>query len=200
MCSNARLRALYRAVQHVVICNVQGDLVECGTARGGSAALMALTLKQLKAQRTLWVFDTYEGLPSPTEDDPDYDVAIQHIGAYRGELEEVENLFRRLEIPSPVRFVKGLFEFTVPVSPVEKIAVLHIDADWYQSIKVCLDHLYDRVSLGGVIQLDDYGHWAGARKAVDEFLHEHGIARRLRYLDYSGRQFVKEAERIVEIQ
>ena len=71
------------------------------------------------------------------------------------------------------------------------IAVLHLDGDWYDSVKVCLEHFYDRVSPGGIIQIDDYGHWQGARKAVDEFMATRHITVPLRYLDYTGRQLVK---------
>src|SRR5207244_2320137 len=74
---------------------------------------------------------------------------------------------------------------------VSAIVVLHLDGDWYDSVKVCLAHLYDRVSPGGIIQIDDYGHWQGARKAVDEFMAARHITVPLRYLDYTGRQLVK---------
>jgi len=189
--SNARLRGLYRAVNHAEAHSIEGDVVECGTARGGSAALMGLTLKKLKTNRNLWVFDTFEGLPAPTMADPDYEAASHYTGECRGELKEVEQLFQQFEIRKETRFVKGLFQDTLPVCDVEKIAVLHLDGDWYESVKTCLDHLYDRVSVGGIIQIDDYGHWAGARKAVDEFMRERRIKSPLRYLDYTGRQLIK---------
>lgn len=191
MSSNARLRGLYSSVRHVVMTNTPGDVVECGTARGGSAALMGLTLNRLDSRRTLWVFDTFEGLPPPTLDDPDFETAKLYIGKCRGELDEVEALFQRLGILSSSRLVKGLFQKTLPACTVEKIAVLHIDGDWYESVRVCLDHLYDRVSPGGIIQIDDYGHWEGARKAVDEFLRQRAIDVPLRRLDYTGRQLIK---------
>jgi len=195
MCSSARLRGLYRAVRYVVARNIPGDVVECGTARGGSAALMGLTLKKLGADRVLWVFDTFEGLPPPTKADPDYEIAKQHIGSCRGELQEVKSLFGRCNILAQSRLIKGLFQATIPASSIENIAVLHIDADWYESVKICLEHLYGRVSPGGVIQIDDYGHWAGARKAVDEFLHRRELTVCLRHLDYTGRQFIKPLEK-----
>lgn len=191
MSSNARLRGLYSAVQHSSTRQIAGDVVECGAARGGSAALMGLTLSQLGAERTLWVFDTFEGLPPPTLDDPDFETAKAYTGKCRGELEEVADLFERFGILANSRLVKGLFQETLPGCPVEEISVLHIDGDWYDSVRVCLDELYDRVSPGGIIQFDDYGHWAGARKAVDEFLREHDIDVPLTRLDYTGRQLIK---------
>ncbi|MGI9069212.1 MAG: TylF/MycF/NovP-related O-methyltransferase [Pyrinomonadaceae bacterium] len=191
MCGRARLRRLHTGVRHVVEKNIPGDIVECGVAFGGSAALLGLTLKSMDAHRKLWAFDTFEGLPAPTEDDPDYTVANEFTGAYRSEVTDVSRLFERLGILENTVFVKGMFQDTVPGSGIGKIAVLHLDGDWYESVKVCLDHLYDRVSSGGIIQIDDYGHWAGARKAVDEFLDGRPIPGGLRYIDYSARQIIK---------
>jgi O-methyltransferase len=192
MCSNARLRGLYRSVRYVVNHDIPGDIVECGSAQGGSAALMALTLRRLGSQRKLWLFDTFEGLPSPSSQDPDFELADLFTGTCVGTLAEVGELFQRLEITDNVEFVKGLFQETLPVTSVERIAVLHLDGDWYESVKVCLDCLYDKVVDGGVIQLDDYGYWKGARNAVDEFLERRGIQTRLRRLDYSGRLLIKK--------
>lgn len=191
MCGNARLRGLFRAVHHVVTQCIPGDVVECGTAHGGSAAFMGLALKQLGAARTLWVFDTFAGLPPPQEMGPDQEIAKRYTGLCRGDLEEVQELFRRVGILADCKLMKGLFQETLPTCGISTIAVLHLDCDWYESVKACLDHLYDRVSAGGVIQVDDYGHWPGARKAVEEFFHRRSIDVRLRPLDYTGRQFMK---------
>lgn len=191
MSGNARLRGLYRAVHGALDRDVPGDIVECGTARGGSAALMGLVLRQRDAARRLWVFDTFEGLPQPTAEDPDYDLATLYAGSCRGSLEEVTALFERLRIRDRSVLVKGLFQDTLPRSAVDPIAILHLDGDWYESVKVCLDALYDRVSSGGVIQIDDYGHWEGARRAVDGFMQDRGLRTELIELDYTGRQLVK---------
>lgn len=191
MSGGARLRSLYDAVHDVSARRIPGDVVECGTARGGSAALLGLAIRETGVPRTLWVFDTFKGIPPPTSADPDYEIAARFTGHFRGELSEVQALFDRLGIRDASRFVEGRFEDTVPKSDVGAIAVLHLDGDWYESVKVCLDHFYDRVSPGGVIQIDDYGHWAGARKAVDEFLASRRIPSRLTYVDYTGRRLVK---------
>jgi hypothetical protein len=191
MCGNARLRQLYLAVHYVYAHNVIGDVVECGTARGGSACLMGLTLKQLHARRLLWVFDTFEGIPAPTKDDPDFEIAKLYTGSFRGSLDEVNRLFQSHDISGQCRLIKGRFQETLPGCNIQKIALLHIDGDWYESVKTCLDHLYDRVSPGGIIQIDDYGHWKGARKAVDEFLGKRSINPHLRWVDYTGRQMIK---------
>ena len=103
----------------------------------------------------------------------------------------VSALFASLEILETSHLIKGRFKETLPHTDLGKIAVLHIDGDWYESVKVCLEQLYDRVSSGGIIQIDDYGHWEGARKAVDEFFDNRGIPCVLDYLDYTGRRVVK---------
>ena len=186
MSGDARLRGLYSAVEHISRHGISGAVVECGTARGGSAALLALALRHFSQTRQLWVFDTFEGIP-----DPDYQLAAPYTGSFRGDLEEVTSLFERLQIRDHATFVKGLFQDTVAKSETGPIAVLHLDGDWYDSVKVCLDSLYDRVSPGGIVQIDDYGHWEGAKKAVDEFFGARRIRPSLQYLDYTGRQLIK---------
>jgi len=148
-------------------------------------------MKECRLERTLWVFDTFEGMPSPTAADPDYEIAVRYTGHLRGDLADVAQLFERLGISHCARLVKGRFQATLPVNAVGPIALLHIDGDWYESVKVCLEYLYDRVSRGGIIQFDDYGHWEGARKAVDEFMAHHRISGPLRFVDYTGRQLIK---------
>ncbi len=139
MVSYARLHGLYQATRYVVQNSIPGEFVECGVAKGGSAALVGLTLLQMRAKR---------------------------------------------DFP-------GLFQDTVQGAAIQSISLLHLDGDWYESVKTCLHGLYDKVSPGGVIQFDDYGHWAGARKAVDEFMKERGISTHLHRLDFSGRQLIK---------
>lgn len=191
MLGNARLRALHGAVEQVMRQGVPGDIVECGTARGGSAALMGLTLQRQRGDRKLWVFDTFEGLPSPTANDPDYEVARRYVGQCRGELEAVARLFVDLELSAFTQLVPGLFQDTLQHADISAIAVLHVDGDWYDSVMSCLTQLYDKVSPGGIIQIDDFGYWEGARKAVEEFFSMRRITVPLRHVDYAGRQFTK---------
>jgi hypothetical protein len=191
MVSYARLRGLYDATRYIAKNSISGDLVECGVARGGSAALIALTLRQMHAKRDLWLFDTFQGLPKPSDDNPDYKIAELYTGTCAASLEEVRNSLCFLELIDNVHMVPGLFQDTVQKAPIKSISLLHLDGDWYESVKICLDSLYDKVSSGGVIQFDDYGHWAGARKAVDEFMASRGICNPLRRLDFSGRQLIK---------
>ncbi len=192
MSSTARLRALHNATKQVLSARIAGDLIECGTAKGGSAALLALALNTASSDRLLWVFDTFEGMPEPSVNDPDHDVAKKYVGTCRGTLDEVTGLFRELQVLQRIRMVKGMFQETLGAAPVEKIALLHIDGDWYDSVMTCLQVFYDRVSPGGIVQIDDYGYWEGARKAVDDFFRQRGLAiPALRCIDYAGRQFVK---------
>ncbi|MES2179716.1 MAG: TylF/MycF/NovP-related O-methyltransferase [Gemmatimonadota bacterium] len=192
MCSSFRLRSLRAAVTRVVEAGIPGAIVECGVARGGSAALMGLTLRELSARRDIWLFDTFEGLPAPTRADPDFDIAVPYTGTCVGTLDEVGELFARLGLQDDVHFVKGLFRHTIPCADTGNIAVLHIDGDWYDSVKSSLDLLYDRVSPGGLIQFDDFGFWAGARKAVEDFMRERDIHTALQHIDHSGRLLVKQ--------
>ena len=191
MVSYARLRGLHQAVKYVASRGVPGDIVECGVARGGSAGVLGLTLQQLGVKRELWLFDTFQGLPRPSQDDPDFEIADLYTGKCLGSVEDVRASLAQLGVRENLHFVPGLFQDTLPGSPVSSIAVLHVDGDWYESVKVCLESFYDKVSVGGIIQFDDYAHWAGARKAVDEFFGKRGIRPELRKLDFAGRQMVK---------
>jgi len=191
MVSYARLHGLHEATKYIVKNSISGDFVECGVARGGSAALIGLTLRQMHAERNLWLFDTFQGLPQPSEDNPDYKIANLYTGTCAASVEEVRRSLHSLGVIDNVHFVPGLFQDTLRSSPIEAVALLHLDGDWYESVKMCLESLYDKVSPGGVIQFDDYGHWAGARKAVDEFMINRGIDTPLRRVDFSGRQLIK---------
>lgn len=194
MLSRPRLRELESVVRTAVISEIPGEVVECGTAAGGSAALMALWLKRLQSQKKIYVFDTFEGLPAPTTQDPDYNKALPWTGKCRGDLDQVHGLFRDLEVLDRAVFVKGLFQDTLPTFDCPPIAVLHLDGDWYESTMTCLRHLWDHVSPGGYVQIDDYGAWQGCKKAVDEFLTDRGIREPLKVIDFTARSIRKPAD------
>jgi O-methyltransferase len=147
--------------------NIPGDLVECGVCNGGSAAALSLALRQ--SQRRLWLYDSFEGLPTPGAlDGP-------AAGEFAGQcIGTVDNVKRALDIvgwPEGRRVIrKGWFSdtFMEPLPP--EIALLHIDADWYDSCLLALRTFYDRVSDGGIILLDDFGHWEGCREAFYDFI------------------------------
>ncbi len=190
MCSYARLHGLYQASRQITTDGIPGDVVECGVARGGSAVLIGLTLQRLNAPRTMWLFDTFSGMPKPSSANPDFEIADLWTGKCVGTVDDVSASLTKFSLYEHSRLVRGMFEETLPAADVSQIALLHIDGDWYESVRACLENLYDRVSPGGIIQFDDYGHWAGARKAVDEFLSARGIDGLVK-LDYSGRQMRK---------
>jgi predicted O-methyltransferase YrrM len=185
--SPMRLAGLYSAVRHAVDDGIPGDLVECGCCRGGSAAMMALACDR---SRRLWAFDSFAGMPPSTADDPAD--AMEHTGGCCVGIEEVQTFLAGLGVLNNGTLVKGWFRDTFPKHEVKQIAVLHVDCDWHDSVKLSLETFYDLVSPGGIIQIDDYGHWSGARKAVDDFFRVRGIDPKLKALDYTGVQHVKE--------
>ncbi|NQU87751.1 MAG: hypothetical protein HQ541_18535 [Mariniphaga sp.] len=165
--------------------NIEGALVECGVAEGGTAAMLSLANKALNGKkRVKWFFDSYEGLPEPTKDDYEMGKTGHFIrplpkGACLGTIEQVRKLmFNKLELPeSEVNLVKGWFQDTVPItkSKIGQIAILRLDGDWYESTKIPLENLYNQISGGGYVIIDDYLTCFGSRKAVDEFINNHKI-------------------------
>lgn len=181
MMPDARLVRLERSVRALITAGVEGDIVECGSARGGSAALMAVCLKRQKSDKKIHLFDTFDGLPEPTDDDPEH--AAEWVGKCRGGLDEVQELFDSLEVRDRAVFVKGRFDETLAYHAPQRVALLHLDADWYESTKICLDVLWDKLVPGGIMQVDDYGTWDGCRKAVDEFFEARGITAAKHFID-----------------
>lgn len=205
MTSVERMYALWQAVRYVVAAPVPGDIVECGVWRGGSSMLAALTLLQAgDTDRGVHLFDTFAGMSEPTERDIDIsgarmsdqwelhrDDAESPILARAG-LADVRANMRRTGFPEQrLTFVRGRVEDTVPGRAPGRIAVLRLDTDWYESTRHELEHLWDRLAPGGVLIVDDYGHWAGAREAVDEFMGSLAGAPPLWRVDYTGRIAVK---------
>jgi O-methyltransferase len=172
------LEATYDVVLNVLSQRIKGAIVECGVARGGSAALMGM-MTEGALDRALWLFDSYEGLPEPTAADFSGGVSGRHLqpltkGSCLGTYEGVrELLFARLHLSSDrVSMVKGWFQDTLKnhAQSIGRVSLLRIDADWYDSVRCCLEALYDLVVPGGFVIIDDYGSCFGAQKALDEFL------------------------------
>jgi O-methyltransferase len=203
MTSIERMYALYQAVRHVHAAAVPGAVVECGVWRGGSSMLAALTLDSLgDRERHVWLYDTFEGMPPPA--DVDRSLTGQHAaellqrtgaaGAHTravAALDEVKANLATTGYPSHhLHFVEGMVEDTIPAVAPEEISILRLDTDWYESTRHELRHLWPRLSPGGVLIIDDYGHWQGARRAVDEFLAtvEPVLLQRI---DYTGRLALK---------
>ncbi|QDS99802.1 TylF/MycF/NovP-related O-methyltransferase [Adhaeretor mobilis] len=165
--------------------NIPGAFVECGVARGGCAALIATVAASDSQARNCWFFDSYEGLPDPTVEDIADGATGDHIrplpkGSCLGTIEQVsELLFDQFKLSREnITLVKGWFDQTLPVTgeKIGAIALLRVDGDWYESTKCCLEELFDQVTPGGHVIIDDYYSCHGARKATDEFLATRGIS------------------------
>lgn len=172
MCDLDALKLISRLASYVNSSGIEGDLVECGVCNGGSAALIAS--RMAGRNLNLWLYDSFEGLP-PTND-VDGDDARRWIGKCVGTKEQVLNALAIVNFPLDKVIIKeGWFEQTFEDPTPEKICFLHIDADWYASVSLCLETFYDSVSPGGVILLDDFGYWEGCREAFYDFCASKGI-------------------------
>ena len=185
-----RIQNLSRLAQRIEDEQIPGDVVECGVYRGGSAAILARRATHSRLGRTVWLFDTFQGMPPATASDgPEAD---SWVGNLRSSPRRVERLLRRTGADvSRVRIVPGLFQDTFRATHIREIALLNIDADWYESVKLCLETFYDAVARGGIVSIDDYGLWPGCRQAVDEFIQNRQLAIRMQRVDESARWFQK---------
>jgi O-methyltransferase len=202
MTSIERMYSLYQSVHYVIDHNLPGDFVECGVWKGGSSMIIALTLKKLGINnRTIYMYDTYEGMSEPTDNDKDIHggSAEQQLNSAQktediwcySTLDEVKGNMQRTGYPADkIVYSKGKVEDTIPHTIPGKIALLRLDTDWYESTLHELKYLYPLLSRQGVLILDDYGHWQGARKAVDEYFAA-GEKLLLNRIDYTGRIAVK---------
>ncbi|NQT86626.1 class I SAM-dependent methyltransferase [bacterium] len=205
MTGRERIFTLCRSVEYIVRNNIQGDMVECGVWKGGSMMAIARTLMaEGQTTRTLHLFDTFEGMAEPGEND----AMLAGDGHTASEIMEEMNAQNKKWCYSPLeevrrnmlmcgydedrlRFVKGKVEDTLPENAPDQIALLRLDTDWYESTYHELVHLYPRLSVGGVMVIDDYGWWAGQRKAVDQYVEENNLRLLLNRTDQSGRVCVK---------
>jgi predicted O-methyltransferase YrrM len=187
-------------VCQLIAAGVPGAFVECGVARGGSAALIALNARLASPHRSCWFFDSFEGLPDPSEKDLESGKTGQHIrpllkGSCLGTLEQVDwLLFEKFRLSrEEITLVKGWFQDTLPIqrARIGQIALLRVDGDWYESTRCCLTQLFDQVAPGGVVIIDDYWSCHGARRATDEFLAERGLQLELTPDGRGGMSFVK---------
>jgi hypothetical protein len=206
----ARLLAVVDAVRYCTTREVPGAFVECGVWRGGSVLAMVLTLQELGvSDRDIHLYDTFEGMTEPTE----YDVnryeppALQtwhdaqqndqrawpeFFGTHLFNEEAVRTLILGTGYPSErVNFCRGKVEDTLPREAPADVAMLRLDTDWYESTRHELVHLFPRLVNGGVLVIDDYGHWEGARRAVDEYFATEHPPLLLSRIDYTGRIAIK---------
>ena len=195
-----RVIALCEAVRYIVAAGVEGDIVECGVWRGGSMLAAARTLVETgDTSRTLWLYDTFAGMSEPTDVDRravDGATAADLLasGAHHDQvlalasLQDVERTMAISGYPtSSLRYVVGKVEETLPHTAPASIALLRLDTDWYESTRAELEHLVPRMTAGAVLIIDDYGHWEGSRRAVDEYLERERPRLMLHRIDYAAR-------------
>ena len=206
MTSVERMYSLYCAIDYVLINDIEGDFVECGVWRGGSAMLMAKMLFNRNiTDRKLYLYDTFEGMSEPTNDD----ITFKNEDAGKlmansvhnkensvwclADLNDVKNNMSKTNFLSDnLVYVEGKVEDTLPAEmPTGKIALLRLDTDWYESTKHELNNLYPLLAEKGVLIIDDYGHWQGCRKAVDEYFEQNKITIFLTRVDYTCRLAIK---------
>jgi hypothetical protein len=194
-----RIVALREAVAYIVRHEIPGDIVECGVWKGGSMMAVARTLLEHGAtDRRLFLYDTFEGMSQPTPVDRDYrgesatriledsDRQTNLVWAYCPLAEVQRNMQRTGYDEQKIVYVRGKVEDTLPAEAPERIALLRLDTDWYESTYHELKHLFPRLSIGGVLIIDDYGYWEGAKKAADEYFSGHQVPVLLNRIDVGG--------------
>lgn len=210
MTSRERLMATVDAVDYVVRRGVPGALVECGVWKGGSMLAIILRLQQLGVDdRELYLYDTFNGMTAPTDHDtsafsePAVDIwsRAARTGRVAWDWLFTPGVFSLLQVrellmgtgypPERIHFVVGPIEETLPATAPELAAILRLDTDWYSSTRHELEYLYPRLSPGGVLIVDDYGHWEGCRKAVDEYFDTKSAPVLMSRVDYTGRVAIK---------
>tara|TARA_Y100000748_G_scaffold225249_1_gene189734 strand:- start:307 stop:1176 length:870 start_codon:yes stop_codon:yes gene_type:complete len=195
------LENAFNVVSRIEKNKIPGVIIECGVAEGGTAAMMALASRSLgENKRNFWFFDSYEGLPEPTQEDYEGTKAGDYVqplveGSCLGTIEQVsELLFDKLKLQKDkITLVKGWFQDTVPShkDKVGPIAILRLDGDWYESTKIPLENFYPYISPGGCVIIDDYATCFGSKKATDEFIEDRSIDTYLRPDGRGGAWFVK---------
>lgn len=170
---------------------VPGDFVETGVWRGGCGILMRAVLAATgEHSRRIWLFDSFQGLPKPDPASFPDDTDDRHwtFSGYLGvNREMVAANFDRYELlDARVEFMQGWFRDTVPNAAVDRIAVLRLDGDMYESTWLVLTHLYPKLSTGGYVIIDDYGAIASCRKAVEDFRSKYNIRAPLQEIDWTG--------------
>jgi O-methyltransferase len=214
MTSMGKMYGIFKSIEYIEKHGIEGDIVECGVWRGGSSMNAALSLLHFKSsRRKIYLYDTYEGMPQPGEKDVDiFDQKASDLltGCERckSTSDDPTNYWARVDIDEvrlnmsltnypeeKIFFVKGKVEDTIPETIPDKIAVLRLDTDWYESTYHVLTQLFPAISPGGVLILDDYGYWKGARGAVDRYFKENKIPILLNRLD-DGRIAVKYVPKI----
>ena len=192
-----RLYALYQSVVYISKNSIPGALVECGVYKGASLILASYVLQNLyDSNRAMFLYDTFEGWPLQGTRDSQIQLTHNSEGSARApwgnasalSLETVQQNIWKTGYPKEnILFIKGKVEETLPKNIPDKIALLRLDTDGYESTYHELVHLYPRLSVNGVLMIDDYGHWQGAKDAVDQYFREKKMNLLFHRIDYTGR-------------
>ncbi len=206
MVTDTRLFSTVMACRHIVERGIAGDFVECGVWRGGNAIIAAAIFKLYKSDRKVFLYDTFMGMTTPTDADTYFATGAPALTTYlehqQGEhnewayvpIEKVKENFAEAGLfGHNIIFVQGdvLRTLEIESNLPHKISVLRLDTDWHESTKKELEVLYPRLSIGGVLLIDDYGYFTGSRKATDEYFTALGKRPFLHYVDGAGRAAVK---------
>ena len=211
MTSAQRVNCLLEAVDYIVRNDISGDFVECGVWRGGSVMAIALKLQELGViDRTIHLYDTFSGMTDPTNFDETIstrELASKFLNQANSNLvkqrfsrdvraialrKEVEDNLRMIEYPfEKFHFIEGPVETTLSSGFSKPICLLRLDTDFYESTKIELEVLFPRLVTAGILIIDDYGYWLGARKAVDEYFQKNDTKIFLHKVDPTGRFAVK---------
>jgi O-methyltransferase len=196
MIGKPRLDNIQFCIEDVIRNNVPGDLIETGVWRGGATIFMRAVLRAHRVtDRTVWVADSFEGLPSLDKKDAAHeadalvDAAGMNIGGpmalgFAVPLERVQENFRKFDLlDDQVKFLKGWFKDTLPTAPIEQLAILRLDGDMYASTMDALNALYHKVSKGGYVIVDDYNAWPHCKQAITDFRNQHNISSEMVRID-----------------
>jgi Macrocin-O-methyltransferase (TylF) len=195
MIGQLRLNNFRRLIEYVLRRDIPGDIIETGVWRGGACIMARAVLKANDvSDRVVWVADSFEGLPPPEPDQYPADLGDK-LFKYRElavSLEEVQNNFKKYNLlDSQVKFLKGWFKNTLADAPIERLSVLRLDGDMYQSTIEAMNALYHKLHPGGFVIVDDYGPLAGCRKAIGDFRKHHNIADPIEDIDGTGVYWIK---------
>jgi hypothetical protein len=206
MCAPANHWAIIQSLQHIKKNNIEGDLVECGVYKGGNIILFDYLLEKYQLNKKIFAYDTFEGMPKPSEIDMDLknNLASQTKKNYEknniiwcyASLDEVKNNIKKfnLQFENKFKFIKGdvLKTLIVKDNIPEKISLLRLDTDFYESTKIELEILFPRLVKNGILIIDDYGHWKGSKKAVDEYFNLKENFKWFHRIDYASRLLIKD--------
>ena len=205
MTGSVRMWALVQSMKHISNNKINGAFVECGVWKGGNLALMQRFCDDHKIDKSIYGYDTFEDMTEATSDDIDLHGVyasdemnstvktenIHNIHSFVG-LQQVEKNLKTLNCLKGIRLIKGRVEETliIPENLPSEISILRLDTDWYESTKIELQVLFPRLVKGGILIIDDYGHYQGAQKAVDEYFRGQNVW--LHYVDYTCRLMIKK--------